>query len=188
MTNTAEVHPEIAAIGPLIPAFIFTREGLSELRAQQDAGFAAMAKPLSDDVERVDHLVSSDPRVVVRVHRPKNLVAPAAFHSASVVVAVVKAVVCLGQALVVLDHQRGAEVVVAPSDVIELGAGLPAERKWKCFKAIILHVSQTILDRTPMQRWGRPEEITGPVLFLCSPSAAFVTGVILPVDGGYSIA
>jgi NAD(P)-dependent dehydrogenase (short-subunit alcohol dehydrogenase family) len=45
-----------------------------------------------------------------------------------------------------------------------------------------------ILDRTPMKRWGRPEDIVGPVLFLCSSGAAFVTGTILPVDGGYSIA
>ena len=48
--------------------------------------------------------------------------------------------------------------------------------------------SQPILDRTPMKRWGLPEEIAGPVLFLCSPEAAFMTGVVLPVDGGYSIA
>jgi len=48
--------------------------------------------------------------------------------------------------------------------------------------------SEQILKRTPMRRWGRPEDVTGPVLFLCSPAAAFVTGVILPVDGGYSIA
>ncbi len=47
--------------------------------------------------------------------------------------------------------------------------------------------SQPILDRTPLRRWGRPEEIAGPVLFLCSPAAAFMTGAILPVDGGYSI-
>ena len=48
--------------------------------------------------------------------------------------------------------------------------------------------SQLILDRTPMRRWGRPEDIAGPVLFLCSPAAAFMTGVVMPVDGGYSIA
>jgi NAD(P)-dependent dehydrogenase (short-subunit alcohol dehydrogenase family) len=47
---------------------------------------------------------------------------------------------------------------------------------------------QAILDRTPMGRWGRPEDVAGPVLFLCSNDAAFVTGVILAVDGGYAIA
>lgn len=48
--------------------------------------------------------------------------------------------------------------------------------------------NQAILERTPMKRWGRPEDIAGAALFLCSPQAAFVTGVILPVDGGYSCA
>jgi NAD(P)-dependent dehydrogenase (short-subunit alcohol dehydrogenase family) len=47
--------------------------------------------------------------------------------------------------------------------------------------------SAAILARTPLKRWGRPEDIAGPVLFLASPAAAFVTGVILPVDGGYLI-
>jgi NAD(P)-dependent dehydrogenase (short-subunit alcohol dehydrogenase family) len=44
------------------------------------------------------------------------------------------------------------------------------------------------LARTPMARWGEPEDICGPVLFLASPAARFVTGQTLPVDGGYSIA
>ena len=47
--------------------------------------------------------------------------------------------------------------------------------------------SAAILERTPLGRWGQPGDIAGPVMFLCSPAAAFVTGVILPVDGGYLV-
>jgi NAD(P)-dependent dehydrogenase (short-subunit alcohol dehydrogenase family) len=48
--------------------------------------------------------------------------------------------------------------------------------------------SAPILARTAMARWGRPEEIAGPVLFLCSEFASFMTGAVVPVDGGYSAA
>ena len=47
--------------------------------------------------------------------------------------------------------------------------------------------SAPILARTPLGRWGTPEDIAGPVLFLASAAARFVTGVVLPVDGGYLI-
>ena len=47
--------------------------------------------------------------------------------------------------------------------------------------------SEPILARTPLKRWGTPEDVAGPVVFLASDAARFITGVILPVDGGYLI-
>lgn len=41
--------------------------------------------------------------------------------------------------------------------------------------------------RTPLGRWGQPSDIAGAALFLASDAAAFITGVTLPVDGGYSV-
>ncbi len=45
-----------------------------------------------------------------------------------------------------------------------------------------------LVGRTPLGRWGTPADLAGPALFLCSPLAGFVTGAILPVDGGYLVA
>ncbi|HQZ12576.1 MAG TPA: SDR family oxidoreductase [Devosia sp.] len=47
--------------------------------------------------------------------------------------------------------------------------------------------STELVGRTPMGRWGTPEDLAGPALFLCSALAGFVTGAILPVDGGYGV-
>ena len=47
--------------------------------------------------------------------------------------------------------------------------------------------SQPILDRTPLKRWGKPADLLGGVLYLCSPTASFVTGTVLVIDGGYAI-
>ncbi len=45
---------------------------------------------------------------------------------------------------------------------------------------------QTIMAHTPMGRFGEPEDLFGAVLWLLSPASAFVTGIVVPVDGGFS--
>ena len=44
-----------------------------------------------------------------------------------------------------------------------------------------------ILAQTPMGRYGKPEELVGAVMFLASPAASFITGTVLPIDGGFSV-
>ncbi|MCA9735075.1 MAG: SDR family oxidoreductase [Deferribacteres bacterium] len=45
---------------------------------------------------------------------------------------------------------------------------------------------KAIIDHTPMARFGNPEDLLGPTLWLLSPAANFVTGTIIPIDGGFS--
>jgi len=45
---------------------------------------------------------------------------------------------------------------------------------------------KAIITHTPMARFGEPEDLLGAVLWLISPAASFVTGVVVPVDGGFS--
>jgi NAD(P)-dependent dehydrogenase (short-subunit alcohol dehydrogenase family) len=47
--------------------------------------------------------------------------------------------------------------------------------------------ARTIVKQTPMGRFGRAEELLGAVHWLCSDAASFVTGVVVPVDGGFSV-
>lgn len=42
-----------------------------------------------------------------------------------------------------------------------------------------------LMGRTPMGRWGTPADLAPAALFLCSPLAGFITGAVLPIDGGY---
>ena len=46
--------------------------------------------------------------------------------------------------------------------------------------------SKKITSSTPMERYGSPEELTGTLLYLVSDLSKFVTGVVIPVDGGFS--
>jgi NAD(P)-dependent dehydrogenase (short-subunit alcohol dehydrogenase family) len=45
---------------------------------------------------------------------------------------------------------------------------------------------QVIIAHTPMARFGKPEDLLGAVLWLLSPASAFVTGIVVPIDGGFS--
>jgi NAD(P)-dependent dehydrogenase (short-subunit alcohol dehydrogenase family) len=45
---------------------------------------------------------------------------------------------------------------------------------------------RTIVDHTPMGRFGAPDELVGALLWLISPASRFVTGIVVPVDGGFS--
>ena len=45
---------------------------------------------------------------------------------------------------------------------------------------------QRVVDRVPLARWGEPEDVVGPVLFLASDAARYVTGHMIPIDGGAS--
>jgi NAD(P)-dependent dehydrogenase (short-subunit alcohol dehydrogenase family) len=47
--------------------------------------------------------------------------------------------------------------------------------------------ARNILRETPMGRFGRPEELIGAVQWLCSDAASFVTGAVVPIDGGFSV-
>lgn len=45
-----------------------------------------------------------------------------------------------------------------------------------------------LMGRTPLGRWGTPADLAPAALFLCSPLAGYITGAVLPIDGGYLIA
>ena len=48
-----------------------------------------------------------------------------------------------------------------------------------------VEASRRIMDRTPLGHWGQPADVADAIVFLCSPAASYITGVTLPVDGGY---
>lgn len=60
----------------------------------------------------------------------------------------------------------------------------PLTEPWQAHEGL----SASILEHTPLGRWGRTDELTGAYLFLASDAASFITGTVLTVDGGYSLA
>lgn len=102
----------------------------------------------------------------------------AVLHTANTVYTVSKAAIAqLTRAMAVEYAPRGVRVNAIAPGLVETPLirqpGMDPDR-FKLF-----------LDRIPMKRFAAPEEIFGPAQFLASPAASYVTGVILPVDGGF---
>jgi 2-deoxy-D-gluconate 3-dehydrogenase len=54
-------------------------------------------------------------------------------------------------------------------------------------KRLFPDLEESILSRTPQRRWGKPRDLAGIAVALCSSECDFVTGAVIPVDGGYSV-
>ena len=85
------------------------------------------------------------------------------------------------------------EMAVKFGDGIRVNAIAPGFFFGKQNKDMLLNQDGSLTERgekiirnTPMKRFGEAEELTGAIHFLCSDSASFVTGIVLPVDGGFS--
>lgn len=107
-----------------------------------------------------------------------SIQAHAVLHTANTVYTVSKAAIAqLTRAMAVEYAPRGVRVNAIAPGVVETPmirqAGMNADR------------FRLFLDRIPMKRFARPDEIFGPAQFLASPAAGYVTGIILPVDGGF---
>ncbi|MBB3320008.1 MULTISPECIES: SDR family oxidoreductase [unclassified Rhizobium] len=74
-------------------------------------------------------------------------------------------------------------------DGVRVNAVAPGYHRTEMTKALwsVAKSEQKIAERSALKRWGTTEDLVGPILFLCSNAAAFVTGVTIPVDGGYHV-
>lgn len=86
------------------------------------------------------------------------------------------------------------EMAMKYGDGIRVNAIAPGFFIGEQNKAVLLNPDGTLTDRslkvmanTPMKRFGDINELNGAVQFLCSDAASFITGVVLPVDGGFSM-
>lgn len=89
----------------------------------------------------------------------------------------------------IVQLTRGLAVAWA-KDRIQVNAILPGYINTDLtlrLKKNVPTINERVLSRTPAARWGEPDDLAGAAIFLASPASNFLTGVALPVDGGFSI-
>jgi NAD(P)-dependent dehydrogenase (short-subunit alcohol dehydrogenase family) len=79
------------------------------------------------------------------------------------------------------------ELAVEWAPTVRVNALAPVQFRTPFIAAVLAdeELTQRMIAKIPMGRMGEPEEIVGPVVFLASDASSLVTGVVLPVDGGY---
>ena len=89
----------------------------------------------------------------------------------------------------IVQMARGLAVAWAP-DNIQVNTILPGwidTELTRGTRGLIPGLQEQVEARTPAGCWGKPDDFLGTAVFLASPASDFITGVALPVDGGYSI-
>ena len=81
-------------------------------------------------------------------------------------------------------HQLTRHMAKAMAPTITVNAIAPGPFESKMMKATLDAFGDAIAQAAPLKRIGRPDDMAGAALFLASRAGAYVTGVILPVDGG----
>ncbi len=81
-------------------------------------------------------------------------------------------------------HQLTRHLAKHLAPLITVNAIAPGPFESKMMKATLDAFGDAIAAAAPMKRIGRPSDMAGAAIFLASPAASYITGAILPVDGG----
>ena len=81
-------------------------------------------------------------------------------------------------------HQLTRHMAKSMAPKVTVNAIAPGPFESKMMKATLDAFGDSIAAGAPMKRIGRPSDMAGTAIFLASPAASYITGVILPVDGG----